>query len=86
MPCVPVVVHVVLRCLNQLFQLPQLLLPHVGGSSFECVDAVGHGSHDLVGMADGGVGDALVLELERVRQLFASGGLYVAGMCAIMFW
>jgi hypothetical protein len=36
-------------------------------------------------MGDGGIGDALVLELHCVGKSFALGVLDVAVMCAIMF-
>ena len=41
--------------------------------------------HHFVGVGDGVIGDALVLELNRVRKLFALGVLDVAVMCTIMF-
>ncbi len=41
--------------------------------------------HHFVGMGDGGIGDALVLELHCVGKLFTLGVLDVAVMSAIMF-
>ncbi len=41
--------------------------------------------HHFVGVGDGGIGDALVLESHCVGKLFALGVLDVAVMCAIMF-
>jgi hypothetical protein len=40
--------------------------------------------HHFVGVGDGGIGDALVLELHCVGKLFALGVLDVAVMCAII--
>jgi hypothetical protein len=41
--------------------------------------------HHFVGVGDGGIGDALVLELNSVGLSFALGVLDVGVMCAIMF-
>ncbi len=40
--------------------------------------------HHFVSMGDGGIGDALVLELHCVGKSFALGVLDVAVMCAII--
>jgi hypothetical protein len=37
--------------------------------------------HHFVGVCDGGIGDAFVLELHGVGQAFALGAFYVAIMC-----
>ncbi len=41
--------------------------------------------HHFVSVGDGGIGDALVLELHCVVKSFALGVLDVAVMCAKMF-
>ncbi len=41
--------------------------------------------YHFVGVGDGGIGDALVFELNGVRKLFALGVPDVAVMCMIMF-
>jgi hypothetical protein len=42
--------------------------------------------YHFMGVCDGGIGDAFVLELHGVGQAFALGVFYVAIMCAIVFW
>ncbi len=42
--------------------------------------------HHFVSMCDGGIGDAFVLKLDCVGQLFALGVLDMTIVCAIMFW
>ncbi len=41
--------------------------------------------HHFVGVGDGGIGDALVLELNGVGKSFTLGVPDVAVMCTIMF-
>ena len=41
--------------------------------------------HHFVGVGDGGIGDALVLELNHVGWSFILGLLDVAVMCTMMF-
>jgi hypothetical protein len=49
-------------------------------------DTISQCVHHIVGMCDGGIGDAFVLELYGVGQAFAFGLFYMAIMCAIVFW
>jgi hypothetical protein len=49
-------------------------------------DTISQCVHHFVGMCDGGIGDAFVLELYGVGQAFAFGLFYMAIMCAIVFW
>ena len=50
-----------------------------------CFDAIGQCVHHFVGVGDGRIGDALVLELDCVGKLFALGVLDVTVMCGVMF-
>jgi hypothetical protein len=58
--------------------------------AFHALDSFGAISqcvHHFVGVCDGGIGDAFVLELHGVEQAFALGVFDVAIMCAmIVFW
>ena len=54
--------------------------------SFDGFDTLCECQHHFIGMCDGGVGDAFVLELHRVGQSFALGVLDVARVRPIMLW
>ena len=54
--------------------------------ALDSFDAISQCMHHFVGMCDGGIGDAFVLELHGVGQAFALGVFYVAIMCAVVFW
>jgi hypothetical protein len=76
-----------LCCVNYFFEV----LRGWRVSVFAChaldsFDAISQCMHHFVGVCDGGIGDAFVLELHGVRQAFALGVFYVAIMCAVVFW
>ncbi len=52
--------------------------------AWDSFDAISQCMRHFVGVCDGGIGDAFVLELHSVGQAFALGVFYV--MCAVVFW
>ncbi len=52
--------------------------------ALDSFDAISQCVHHFVGVCDGGIGDAFVLELHDVGRGFALGVFYVAIMCAIV--
>ncbi len=75
-----------LYCINDLLKvLCCLRISGTARHALKSFDAIGQCVHHFVGVGDGGIGDALVLELHCVGKLFALGVLDVAVMCAIMF-
>ncbi len=54
--------------------------------ALDSFDAISPCVHHFVGMCDGGIGDALVLELHGVGQAFALGVFYMAIMSGVVFW
>jgi hypothetical protein len=53
--------------------------------TLDSFDAISQCVHHFVGVCDGGIGDAFVLELHGVGQMFALGVFYMAIMCTIVF-
>ncbi len=54
--------------------------------ALDSFDTISQCVHHFVGMCDGRIGDAFVLELHGVGQAFALGVFYVAIMCVVVFW
>ncbi len=54
--------------------------------ALDSFDAISQCMHHFVGICDGGIGDACVLELHSVGQAFALGVFYLAIMCVVVFW
>ena len=48
--------------------------------------AVGYGSHDLVCVRDGGLGDVFMGELDGVGETFTASCFDMTQMSAVMFW
>jgi hypothetical protein len=74
--------------LHQLFVVDPLW-SEISVCTFHALDSfdkISQCVHHFVGMCDGGIGDAFVLELHCVGQSFALGVFDVAVVCAIMFW
>ena len=68
---VGVALYCLLRELNEWFELPHLSLVADLSYSVDRFYTVGNRMHHIFGMSDGGVRDALVTELHRIRNPFA---------------